>query len=210
MSLHFILGKSFDDLRNYDAAMRHYDAANLIRHVLEPFDRNALARHIDEAIAQHPPHAFAEGGAGGSDDETPVLVLGMPRSGTTLVEQILSSHARVGGGGELTFWDQRMTALRSAGNASRTKRPPGARRRLCSRCCAALGRRRRGSPTRCRSTSCWIGLIHLVFPRARIIHCRRNPIDTCLSIYFTYFQSPMRFVSRSRRPGRSSTGSTSG
>jgi tetratricopeptide (TPR) repeat protein len=89
MTLHFALGKANDDLGEYERAMHHFDAANRIRSMLCPFNRDACTREIDGLIAKFSKHFFAEHGGEGLDDETPLLVTGMPRSGTTLVEQML-------------------------------------------------------------------------------------------------------------------------
>jgi tetratricopeptide (TPR) repeat protein len=193
MILHFALGKALDDLKDYAAAMEHFDAANRLRHRSSKLDRARLKEQFDDIIERFTPAYFATHAALGSDDETPLLVLGMPRSGTTLTEQIITSHPAVAAGGELPYWleagppwlggglrsmtvenaqsvaDEYMTVLRDLGpDAARVtdKMPPN---------------------------FMWIGLIHLLFPKARIIHCKRNPIDTCLSIYSTYFTARMDF-----------------
>jgi hypothetical protein len=116
-----------------------------------------------------------------------VLIVGMPRSGTTLVEQILSSHPEIGGGDELTFWSEKAAALADAGARALT--------RAVARAIVDdyLGLLRGIAPAARRVTDkmpqnyLHLGLVHMMFPRARIIHCRRNPVDTCLSIYFTHF-----------------------
>ena len=132
------------------------------------------------------PDHFTRRAAFGADSELPVLIVGMPRSGTTLVEQILSSHPEIAGGGELTFWGDKANALAVAGVALSEE----AAHELAAKYLALL---RRIGPAAHRVTDkmpqnyMHLGLIHMVFPRARTIHCRRDPIDTCLSIYFTHF-----------------------
>jgi hypothetical protein len=117
----------------------------------------------------------------------------MPRSGTTLVEQILSSHARVDAGGEPTFWSESFPTL---AEFAPTKVSPALTRNLATDYLAVL---RSISPAAERVTdkmpgNCQLlGPIHLIFPQARIIHCRRNPIGTCLSIYFTHFAALKNF-----------------
>jgi tetratricopeptide (TPR) repeat protein len=126
MTLHFALGKANDDLGEYERAMHHFDAANRIRSMLCPFNRDACTREIDGLIAKFSKHFFAEHGGEGLDDETPLLVTGMPRSGTTLVEQMLSSHPQIAGVGELAFWADQYAAMRTAGAMS--MEAPGARK----------------------------------------------------------------------------------
>ena len=117
----------------------------------------------------------------------------MPRSGTTLVEQIISMHPEVGAGGELNFWNERGAAWLQAG-------PAGSEAPFLGQAAAEyLGVLRAIGPKAARVTDkmpfnfLWAGLIHLAFPRATIIHCRRAAIDTALSIHQTYFDPRLTF-----------------
>ena len=103
--LHFALGKAFDDLAEPARAIRHFDAANAARARLWTFDADGLASWVDRLIGAFTKDYVAHHAGLGTEDATPVLILGMPRSGTTLIEQILSRHPRVGAAGELTFWN---------------------------------------------------------------------------------------------------------
>lgn len=194
MKLHFALGKALDDLADYAGAMQHFDAANQVRYRSTRFDRNELERRIDRLISRFTCAFFAGNRAIGRDDETPVMVLGMPRSGTTLTERIISSHSRVGGGGELDFWNEHAPAWVEA----ETGRLAATADRLCTDYRRLL---RSVAPDAARVTDkmpfnfLWLGLIHLIFPNARIVHCRRNPIDTCLSIYTNLFAMRWEFGS---------------
>ncbi|MGD0676099.1 MAG: sulfotransferase [Polyangiaceae bacterium] len=194
MMLHFAAGKALDDLRDYEAAMEHFDAANRIRHKIAPFDRDQFERGVDGLVARFTHRFFAENAALGTDDETPVLVVGMPRSGTTLVERFISSHPLVGGGGERSFWNQSAPAWVGAATAKLAARAEDLRKNYL--------RLLRGiAPEALRVTDkmpfnfLWVGLVHMLLPKARIVHCRRNPIDTCLSIYSTYFAEHWGFAS---------------
>ena len=109
VSLHFAIGKALDDLGEYRLAMWHFDRANEIRRRTAQFEGPGLAEHVDRLVARYTPDFFAAGEAFGVRDETPLLIVGMPRSGTTLVEQIVSSHPAVAAGGELRFWIKRAT-----------------------------------------------------------------------------------------------------
>jgi Sulfotransferase family len=195
MLLHFALGKAFDDLAEYEEAMRQFDLANRIRHGLQPFDRARALRHLRDAAARYTPDFFAERSGFGVADEAPVFVLGMPRSGTTLVEQIVSSHPQVVGAGELPFWRQQAIAVDEADHPGTIDE--AAAQRLAGEYLAVL---RRFSATAARVTDkmpfnfLWIGLARLALPRARFIHCRRHPVDTCLSIYCTSLESLRGFV----------------
>jgi hypothetical protein len=193
MTLHFAAGKAFDDLGDYASAIEHFDAANRIRRKTAPFDRSEFATGIDELIARFSRGFFLESAALGNEDETPVLVLGMPRSGTTLIERILSSHPHVGGGGERAFWSKNAPAWAN-GARELVARADGLREDY-------LRLLRSIAPDALRVTDkttanfLYVGLVHALFPRARIVHCRRNPVDTCLSIYATQFGQTWGFES---------------
>jgi tetratricopeptide (TPR) repeat protein len=195
MKLHFALGKSFDDCGDYAEAMRHFDAANKIRHGFAAFDRARLEALIDRVISRCTPDYFARNAETGVDDETPLVILGMPRSGTTLVEQIVSSHPQIGAGGELPFWETHGPSWESDSSEDHVVELAAG---LAADYLALL---RRLAPGGARVTDkmpfnfLWVGLISLVFPRARIIHCRRNPIDTCLSIYTHFFGASRGYAS---------------
>jgi tetratricopeptide (TPR) repeat protein len=194
MSVHFALGKALDDLKDYEGAMRHFDAANRIRYRLCRFDRKEFEQRIDALIARSTGEFFAHNRAIGSDDATPVLVLGMPRSGTTLTERIISSHSRVGGGGELEYWNRQGPALVTAATdklAAAADRLQGDYRRLLRGVSADSLRVTDKMPF----NFLWLGVIYLNFPNVRVVHCRRNPIDTCLSIYMNQFSTRWDFSS---------------
>jgi tetratricopeptide (TPR) repeat protein len=194
MVLHFALGKALDDLAGYAAAMQQFDAANRLRHRTHRLDRAAVLAQFDALIERFTPAFFAEHAGLGDPDASPLLLVGMPRSGTTLTEQIISSHPDVAAGGELPFWPRQGPAWQSAGAQAMTAAFAS---RVTSQYRTVL---REISPDARRITDktpanfVWVGLIHLLFPNARIIHCKRHPIDTCLSVYATYFSARMDFA----------------
>jgi tetratricopeptide (TPR) repeat protein len=194
MMLHFSAGKGLDDLGDYAGAIHHFDAANRIRRKLAPFDLAKLKERVDRTIARFTRELFASNAALGNDDETPILVLGMPRSGTTLIERIVSSHPEVGGGGELVFWDQHGPAWVDA-ETDRLVEGADKLRGDYLRLLHAIAPQAARVTDKMPFNFFWIGLVHLVLPRARVIHCKRNPIDTCLSVYTTYFAKDWGFAS---------------
>ena len=117
LRLHLAIGKAADDLGNYALAMQHFDAADAVRRGSAPFDSAAFSIEIDRMIARCTPELIARAPELGSRDAMPVLILGMPRSGTTLVEQIVSMHPEVGAGDELHFWNERGAAWHLSGVA---------------------------------------------------------------------------------------------
>src|SRR5205823_5712543 len=105
--LHLALGKGYDDLREYEAAMRHFDDGNRLKERRQaPYSAAKHAETVDRIVETFTADFLSRNAGLGSDWEAPVFVLGMPRSGTTLVEQILSSHPQVAAGDELTFWGE--------------------------------------------------------------------------------------------------------
>jgi tetratricopeptide (TPR) repeat protein len=195
MKLEYALGKAHDDLKDYAAAIRHFDAANRIDKGVSSYDRAQQAARVGQLIGRYTPEFFARHVALGAADETPVFILGMPRSGTTLVEQIVSSHPLVAAGGEREYWVRNGLAWDASGADGLTG---PVIQRLAADYLAEL---RGVAPAAARVTDklpynfLWIGLIHLALPNARIIHCRRHPVDTCLSIYFAHFARRATFGS---------------
>jgi tetratricopeptide (TPR) repeat protein len=191
--LHLAIGKAADDLGDYALAMQHFDAADLVRRRSASFDSAAFSVEIERLIARCTPELLARAPELGSCDATPVLIIGMPRSGTTLVEQIVSMHPEVKAGDELNFWNERGEAWHRSGEA-------GNEMSFLAKAAADYLRVLRAiAPKAARVTDkmpfnfIWAGLIHLAFPRATIIHCRRAAVDTALSIHQTHFHPTLAF-----------------
>jgi tetratricopeptide (TPR) repeat protein len=190
--LHLAIGKAAEDLGDYGLAMQHFDTADAVRRGSGSFDLAAFSNLIDRLIAHCTPELIASERELGSSDATPVLIIGMPRSGTTLVEQIVSMHPEVAAGGELNFWNHRGAEWHRSGTAEDEIPFP-------VKAADYLGVLRAIAPTAARVTDkmpfnfLWAGMIHLAFPRAAIIHCRRAAIDTALSIHQTHFHPILAF-----------------
>jgi tetratricopeptide (TPR) repeat protein len=189
VALHFGLGKAFDDLGDWSEAMRHYQQGNDLRAMSARLDRGVLVRHYDDLIAGFSTEGLANavrslGRPARRGDNLPVFIVGMPRSGTTLTEQILSSHPAVAAGGELGFWTK--SVAQWGANSLRADKIS-----MAAEDYLALLRTVGPSVARVTDKSPWnfqlLWVLRLAFPDARIIHCRRNSLDTCLSIYFTNF-----------------------
>jgi tetratricopeptide (TPR) repeat protein len=197
LRLHLAIGKAADDLGDYGLAMQHFDAADAVRRASVPFDSAAFSLEIDRLIARCSPEWIAQASEFASSDPTPVLILGMPRSGTTLVEQIVSSHPEVGAGDELQFWNQRGAEWYRQSTATSEKcfltefLPKSAAEYL--RVLRAIAPKTARVTDKMPFNFLWAGLIHAVFPRATIIHCRRAAVDTALSIHQTHFHPGLAF-----------------
>jgi tetratricopeptide (TPR) repeat protein len=172
VQLRYALGKYFDEVADYDAAFSSYTQANELNKrfggTYDPADFAALAERIISRRYDALPDA--------SDSEEPVFIVGMPRSGTSLAEQILSSHPLVSGAGEVAFWDRAFDLPPRADLAQEYLQ------RVHERATAAAR-----VTDKMPANFLYLGSIHAVFPRARIIHMQRHPLDTCLSIYFQNF-----------------------
>lgn len=187
--LRFALGKAYADLGRYELAMNSFNIANEIgareRNAQAVIDRALTVQETDSKIRLFTKEYFENLRALGSSSELPVLIVGMWRSGTTLLEQILSSHPLIGAGEELTYWAK---CWQEHGEELESGLAPTVARRLEHRYLSLL----QGlAPSALRVTDkdplnyLRLGMVHLCFPNARIIHSRREPIDNCLSLYMT-------------------------
>jgi hypothetical protein len=192
LRVHLAIGKAADDLGDYALAMQHFDAADEVRRSSGSFDSAAFSAEVNRLIARCTPELITRAPELGSSDATPILIVGMPRSGTTLVEQILSMHPEVAAGGELNFWNERGAGWHLADAA-------GDKHFLARAAADYLRVLRMIDSKAARVTDkmpfnfLWAGLIHIAFPRAMIIHCRRAPVDTALSIHQIFFHPTLAF-----------------
>jgi tetratricopeptide (TPR) repeat protein len=191
--VHLALGKAADDLGDHAEAMRHFDAAETLRNGIIRFDLAKFEERVDRLIAHFTPQLLAQASDAGLGEATPILVVGLPRSGTTLIEQILSAHPDVSAAGEISFWNERGSAWERAASAeARTEQ-------LSSSAADYIRLLRQLAPGAARVTDKmplnfqWAGLVHLALPRATIVHCRRSPLDTALSIHQTHFNPRLWF-----------------
>lgn len=194
MPLHFALGKCYDDTKKYDLAMPHFlEGCRLKRKrtQYDPVDNDKVCQNICKIFSRE----FIEGlSGGGCPSDLPIFVLGMPRSGTTLTEQIIASHPLVHGAGELPD----LLALAATPKAGRTEGYPLSLEGITPQGLKDLGEKYvKGLRTRNADAkhitdkmpanfNC-VGLIHLMLPNAKIVHVKRNPVDICLSGFTRLF-----------------------
>ncbi|HUK08952.1 MAG TPA: tetratricopeptide repeat protein [Stellaceae bacterium] len=192
--LHFALGKAYGDLGEHERSFRRLLVGNALkRRRIEYDEREVLALFDRIARVFTPPLLRAKQGMG-DPSTVPVFVVGMPRSGTTLIEQILASHPKVFGAGELRHLNQ---AIASACGTERGGFPETVAEMSAERL-RALGEAylssvRALAPEAPRITDkmpsnfLFVGMIRLALPNARVVHVRRDPVDTCVSCFSKLF-----------------------
>jgi tetratricopeptide (TPR) repeat protein len=195
-NIRYAIGKFYDDVGDFKHAFQSYRRANeLQKMAADPYDREARTRFVDDMRRTYSAPMLSVPGPGASDSARAIFVVGMPRSGTSLVEQIIASHPAVKGAGEFGFWSD---AIRRHEKAIRHEFPgESLRRTLAAAYSRALCARYPDTPRVVDKTpfnSDYLGVIHAVFPKARMLYVRRSPIDTCLSCYFQQFSADLDFT----------------
>jgi tetratricopeptide (TPR) repeat protein len=191
--LYFALGRAYDELQRFEAAFVYLKKANDLKRQSIVYDEARRLGELREIAAAFTPAFLAAHDGVGNPSDVPIFIVGMPRSGTTLVEQILASHPDVFGAGEISNLDIILEARPSGGLF------PLEADLLSDEWLGEIGRRyvaelRALAPSARRITDKMpdnfrlIGLIRLALPNARIIHVRRNPLDTCFSCYLQHFR----------------------
>ncbi len=194
--IRFAIGKYYDDTGDFAAAFRSYQKANeLMKTAAVAYDRDGRKQFVSDMMRVYTREALSQRRQAGSDSALPVLVVGMPRSGTSLVEQIIAAHPRAKGAGELRFWGQ---AFRRHASAL-LQGPPDQRLsgKLAEEYLSDLAERADGAERivdKAPFNSDYLGIVHSVLPKAHIIYVRRDPIDTCLSCYFQDFPPALNFT----------------
>jgi len=198
--LYFALGKAHDDGGEHATALEYFSAGAKLKRALLSYDEAATFRFFDEIKAAFPAKVFTDRPFAGLSSAKPVFIVGMPRSGSTLVEQILSSHPDVFGAGEVKMFHRSLALLRDRFPA--IPKFPAMMSALSGPHFSEIGQTYLDEMTRFApdakrvtdkllSNYYFVGLINLIFPNAKIIHTVRNPVDTCLSAYTKLFKDEM-------------------
>ncbi|MEP5566336.1 MAG: sulfotransferase [Halioglobus sp.] len=200
----FALGKAFEDAKDYDRAFEYYSRANETHRetiAYDPVQTEVIHKKIREVFStelfekfSHEPH--------GCDDAAPIFILGLPRSGSTLLEQILASHSQVDGTSELADLSLVSQSLTDRG---RGLTYPGIMPELSGDRLRELGEKYINQTQRYRSGAVYftdkmpnnfphIGFIHMILPNAKIIDARRHPLDSCLGCFKQHFAKGQTFT----------------
>jgi tetratricopeptide (TPR) repeat protein len=196
VDLQFAIGKYHDDMEEFDEAFRSFAAANaVLREIALKYNREGRDGFIDDMVRLYAKDAIAAIDKCGSESTKPVFVVGMPRSGTSLTEQILASHPSVFGAGEMDFWNAFTRTHES--EVREGLLDPAMRKKLAEDYLPLL-EARAGDATRiidkATINSDYMGLIYSAFPKARFIYLQRDPLDACLSCYFQQFGTALNFT----------------
>ncbi|MGA7674169.1 MAG: sulfotransferase [Rhizomicrobium sp.] len=199
VELNFALAKAYDDLKRYGLAFERLQKGNTIKRRLVAYDEAAVVDIFREIAAEFTPALMQSKREAGHPSDVPVFIVGMPRSGTSLVEQILASHPDVFGAGELTYVQDLIIGGHAgaeypsgmASLANDTLRRFGG---FYSVRAHALAPQAKRIVDKLPANFRHIGLIHLALPNARIIHLRRDPVDTCFSCYSKLFLSGLNYT----------------
>jgi tetratricopeptide (TPR) repeat protein len=201
--LNVALSYHYDQARLYDSAFRCLKSGRDIHAREQPFSSEGYSKAIDTLIECLTPEFFRTTATSGITSSRPIVIIGMPRSGTTLTEQILASHSLVAAGGELPALPQasyRIAEL-SAGHQSypyglRSLRPAALELlgRQYLKQLNKLDRKARRVTDKLPFNFMHLGTLALILPGAMIVHCRRDPLDNCVSCYFTSFAEEVGFA----------------
>jgi len=200
----FALGKAYEDLRDFDRAWHYYHSGNQIQRTQIKYDLNEFELRQAKIMDVFSPDFLAERADRGCKAADPIFIVGLPRSGSTLIEQILASHSQVEGTAELPILSK------IAGSIGRYRRDnlqyPEAVRELRDKDLKAYGEQYMEETRRHRSTDrpyftdklpnnfSHIGLVSLILPNAKIINTRRHPMDSCLGAYKQLFGQGQNFT----------------
>jgi cytochrome c-type biogenesis protein CcmH/NrfG len=201
--LHYALGKAFEDLEQFSDAFMHYDQGATLRRKSVVYDAAENTRFTDRLISFFTPEVIAARSGQGAPAPDPIFIVGLPRSGSTLIEQILASHSAVEGTMELP--DVMMMAKRLGGGKARDGAYPDAIAQLSPEALKALGeeyltrtrvQRKTGRPyfiDKMPNNFQHVGLIALMLPDAKIIDARRHAVAACFSAYKQHFARGQAF-----------------
>jgi predicted Zn-dependent protease len=205
LHLHFALGKALEDMQDYAASFSHYAEGNRLRRAQISYDPNEMSKHVARIKALFTKQFFAERSDYGCAAPDPIFIVGLPRSGSTLLEQILSSHSQVEGTMELPDIASLARSLFDIGKKSQREGYSTVLASLDADQCRELGERYLAQTRIQRKTAApffidkmpnnfaHMDLIHMALPRAKVIDARRHPMACCFSGFKQHFARGQSF-----------------
>lgn len=194
MELAFALGKAYHDIGQYPRAFGRWQEANALQRRLSRYDVRPVLAEMEAIVRTFSAQSCALPPGEDPGGPAPIFIVGMPRSGTSLVEQVLASHTQVHGAGELSLLDDLLRAAAPRFPQDLVALDAAGWREIGQRYAQETGTLAGGAAfvtDKQPANFLHLGAIRRLFPRARIVHCRRDPQDTALSCYRTHFIAPV-------------------
>lgn len=214
LHLHFAIGKALEDAGEYAGSFEHYAAGNRLRRATTGYDADETTAHMQRCKELFSEEFFTRRKGWGAAAPDPIFIVGLPRSGSTLIEQVLSSHSAVEGTMELPDVISIARALGGRKTRGETSRYPEVLATLDARELRALGeqylertriQRKTDAPLfidKMPNNFAHVGLIHLMLPQAKIIDARRHPLGCCFSAFKQHFARGQNFTYDLQELGR--------
>lgn len=197
---YFALGKALDDTKQYARAFKAYATGNQLHYLHQPWDKTKLQERVEQISAVFT-STLLKSIPVSHETRCPIFIVGMPRSGTTLIEQILSSHSCIYGAGELNTLDRVIQEAMHAANLPFDQWAT----QLSDEECIALGKKyldrvwtlapdKNYIIDKMPGNCFYLGMIYRMLPHAKIIHAMRDPMDSCFSCFTHHFKDTMAFT----------------
>jgi tetratricopeptide (TPR) repeat protein len=200
MALHFALGKAYDDMGEYQKAFHHYSVGARLKRKTLTYNETEVAQFFDDTRRIFTREFITRKEFVGNPSRVPIFIVGMPRSGSTLTEQIISAHPKIFGAGEIKNLSYSVAALRLK-FPSLPKFPmlaevmtPSHLNTVAKNYLSAITKISNSAERvtdKLLTNFFFAGLIHMAFPNAKIVHTKRNPVDSCLSTWTKLFKDDM-------------------
>ncbi|MGH8399237.1 MAG: tetratricopeptide repeat-containing sulfotransferase family protein, partial [Gammaproteobacteria bacterium] len=203
LNLRFALGKAWEDAGDYARAFHHFSSGNRLRRTVIEYSSAKNWQRFRRVRTSTGAQFLTRSANCGSESRLPMFIIGMPRSGTSLVEQVLSRHPRVHAGGELRFLAASLGRTLGASyhedpEHSVTQLDDTQLRMIGDRCLADMHELAPQSAyvtDKLPANFLRLGLIHVLYPHAHILHCYRDPRDNCVSLFTTLFNTEFGYTS---------------
>ena len=200
MALHFALGKAYDDMGEYQKAFHHYSVGARLKRKTLTYNESEVAQFFEDTKRIFTKEFIARKDVVGNPTRVPIFIVGMPRSGSTLTEQIISAHPKIFGAGEIKNLSYSIAALRLKFPSlprfpalAEVMRPSHLNTVAKSYLTAItkISNNAERVTDKLLTNFFFAGLIHMMFPNAKIVHTKRNPVDSCLSTWTKLFKDDM-------------------